>query len=434
VRDPALVESVVAVALGVRDQPGIPVAEALTRVLARRQMLLVLDNCEHVIGAAAALCARLAAACDDLRILATSREPLRIAGEASYRLAALALPDPADPAGAAACEAVALFAERAGQADAHFVLGDESMATVARLVGRLDGMPLAIELAAARVEALGVSQLLDRIDDRFKVLVSGDRLAAGRQQSLAATVQWSYELLGEREQWLFRVLSVFPGPFTLDAVAAVAGPGVEQSVLRLVDCSLVSPPRAGVDGRFRYSMLETLRAYGGRLLAAADEYDAAAARLAAYALLLADQAAVGLQTGPGELAAARMLDAEDATLRQVLAWAVRRDQAVASRLAVDLARWWFLRGRLAGQYPLLGELVNSADPGSADPGSPEWSVIHFWLGWTAMYSADLTAAQIAAELYISLSTVRSHLDRIRDKTGCRRRADLTRMALREAMV
>jgi predicted ATPase/DNA-binding CsgD family transcriptional regulator len=392
VRDPAQVAPVVAVALGVRDQPGIPVAEALTRVLARRQMLLVLDNCEHVIGAAAALCAELAAACDDLRILATSREPLRIAGEASYRLAPLALPDPADPAGAATCEAVALFSERAGRADAHFVLGDESLAAVARLVGRLDGMPLAIELAAARVEALGVSQLLDRIDDRFKVLVSGDRLAAGRQQSLAAAVQWSYELLSEREQRLFRALSVFPGPFTLDAVETVAGADAEQSVLRLVDCSLVSPPQAGVDGQFRYSMLETLRAYGGGLLAAAGEFDAAAAGLAEYMLRIAGQAAVGLRTEPGELAAARLLDAEDATLRQVLAWAMRRDQAVAWRLAVDLTRWWFLRGRLAGQYPLLSELVDTAKFGDADPGSPDWSVIHFWLGWTAMYSADLTAA------------------------------------------
>jgi predicted ATPase/DNA-binding CsgD family transcriptional regulator len=388
VRDPALVASVVAVALGVRDQSGMPVTEALTRVLARRQLLLVLDNCEHVIAAAAALCAAVIAACDDVRILATSREPLRIAGEASYRLAPLALADPADPEAIARCEAVTLFIERSRNANAHFVLDALDLPAASRLVARLDGMPLAIELAATRVEALGVGQLLDRIDRRFEVLVSGDRLAAERQQSLAATVQWSYELLRADEQRLFRMLSVLPGPFTLDSVRAVAGAGAEQTVLRLVDCSLLSPPQPGKDGRPRYAMLETLRAYGAGLLTEAGEHDAATAGLAAYAVAAAGQAAAGLQTGAGELAAALLLDAEDATIRQVLAWAMRRDAAVAVRLAVDLAGWWFLRGRLAGHYSLLGQLADSAEPGS-----PEWCAIHFWLGWTAMYSADLTSAE-----------------------------------------
>ena len=138
---------------------------------------------------------------------------------------------------------------------------------------RLDGMPLAIELAAARVEALGVAQLLDRIDDRFALLTAGDRLAAERQRSLAATVDWSYQLLDERERRVFRAVSVFPGPFTLEAAEAVAGKGAGPAVLRLVDCSLLSPPRAGPDGRSRYVMLETLRAYGAGLLAGAGEQD-----------------------------------------------------------------------------------------------------------------------------------------------------------------
>ena len=245
VADPALVASVVAAALGVREQPGVPAAEALARVLARQQLLLVLDNCEHVIGAAAELCAGLLPAGDDVRILATSREPLRVAGEARYRLAPLALPGPDDLADAAGCEAVALFADRARRADAHFALDEETGPAVARLVARLDGMPLAIELAAARVEALGVAQLLDRLDDRFALLAGGDRLAAGRQRSLAATVEWSYQLLDEQERRVFRAVSVFPGPFTLEAAEAVAGAGAGPAVLRLVDCSLLSPPRAG---------------------------------------------------------------------------------------------------------------------------------------------------------------------------------------------
>jgi non-specific serine/threonine protein kinase len=381
----------VAAALGVRDLPGVKAAEALARVLSQRQLLLVLDNCEHVIGAAAGLCAGLLPAADDVRLLATSREPLRVAGETSYRLAPLALPGPgAGPGDAedlAAFESVALFADRARQADAHFALTTETGPAVARLVTRLDGMPLAIELAAARVEALGVAQLVDRLDDRFDLLTSGDRLATGRQRSLAGAVQWSYRLLGERERRVFRAVSVFSGPFTLEAAEAVAGTGAEPGVLRLVDCSLLSPPRAGPDGRSRYGMLETLRAYGARLLADAGERDEAAAALAGYALRVAEDAAAGLGTGTGEVAAARRLDAEDAMMRQVLAWAMEHDTAMAQRLAVALAPWWFLRGRLAGQDALLRAIASHAAPGDE-----AWCAMQFWLGAAAMYSGDLTEA------------------------------------------
>ena len=177
VRDPAQVAAVVAAALGIPERPGVPAAGALARVLAGQQLLLVLDNCEHVIGAAARLCAGLLAACDDVRVLATSREPLAVAGEARYRLGPLTLPAPGDTADGGRSEAVALFADRARRADARFALDEQAGPAVARLVARLDGMPLAIELAAARVEALGVAQLLDRIDDRFALLTGGDRLA-----------------------------------------------------------------------------------------------------------------------------------------------------------------------------------------------------------------------------------------------------------------
>jgi len=214
-------------------------------VLARQQLLLVLDNCEHLIGAAAELCAGLLLACDDVRVLATSREPLAVAGEARYRLAPLSLPDGDGEGDAGGSEAVALFADRARRVDARFVLDRERGPTVGRLVARLDGMPLAIELAAARVEALGVSGLLDRLDDRFALLAGGDRLAVARQRSLAATVEWSYQLLDEHERRVFRQVSVFPGPFTLEAAEAVAGADAGPAVLHLVDCSLLSPPQAG---------------------------------------------------------------------------------------------------------------------------------------------------------------------------------------------
>jgi len=347
----------------------------------------VLDNCEHVIGAAAELCAGPLAAADEVRVLATSREPLRVAGEARYRLAPLTLPDPEDPAGAAQAEAVALFADRARRANPRFALDDQTRPVVARLAWRLDGLPLAIELAAARVEALGVTQLLDRIDDRFELLTTGDRLAAGRQRSLAATVAWSYRLLDEQEQKVFRLMSVFPGPFTLEGAKAIAGQSATRAVLHLVDCSLLVPPRADPDGRSRYVMLETLRAYGARPLAAAGEQEQAAAALAGYALGVAEHAAAGLQTGTGEVAAARWLDAEDATLRQTLAWALDHDASIALRLAVALAPWWDLRGRFVTGYPLLRQAA-----GHAAPGSEAWSTAQSWLGRLASYSGDLDGA------------------------------------------
>jgi predicted ATPase/DNA-binding CsgD family transcriptional regulator len=386
VRNGEQVPAVVAAALEVRGQPGVPAAEAVARMLARQQVLLVLDNCEHVIGAAAELCAGLLAACDDVRVLATSREPLAVAGEVRYRLGPLTLPGTDDTA-AGGGEAVALFADRARRADAHFRLDGQTGPVAAAIVARLDGMPLAIELAAARVESLGPAQLLDRIDDRFALLADGDRLAPARQRSLAAAVEWSYQLLDDHERRVFRAVSVFPGPFTLEAVEAVAGAGAGRAVLRLVDCSLVSPPQAGPDGRARYVMLETLRAYGAGLLARAGEDAGAAAALAGYALGVAEQAAAGLRTSTADVAAARWLDAEDATMRQALAWAGEHDTAVALRLAVALAPWWYLRGRFTEAYPLLREAA-----AHTAVGSDLWCDAQYWLGRTVFYSGDLAGA------------------------------------------
>jgi predicted ATPase/DNA-binding CsgD family transcriptional regulator len=386
-QDPALVAEAVAAALGVPEQSGVPAAEAVPRVLARQQLLLVLDNCEHVIGAAAWLCAGLLAACDDVRVLATSREPLAAAGEARYRLAPLALPDLEDLAAAARVEAVALFADRARSADAHFTLTGETTRAVARLVARLDGMPLAIELAAARVEALGVTQLLDRIDDRFALLAGGDRTAPSRQRSLAATVEWSYQLLDERERRVFRAVSVFPAPFTLEAAEAVAGADAGPAVLRLVDCSLLVPPRVGADGRSRYLMLDTLRAYGSRLLAQTGEADATAATLAGWTLEVAERAAAGLQTNTAEEQdAARWLDAEEPAMRQVLAWATDDDPATAARLAGALGWWWWLRGRLPAEYGLLHKVA-----ARAEAGSDAWCWVQMWLAVAADHSGDTAA-------------------------------------------
>ncbi len=259
VSEPARVDAMVATALDVRQAAGVSIVDALAERLSRQQLLLVLDNCEHVLDAAAELCESLLVSADDIRILATSREPLGLADEARYRLAPLTLPGADAPEGA---EAVRLFVERARQVDPDFSVEGDQSAVLARLVQQLDGLPLAIELAAARVEALGLAQLAGRLDDRSGLLVSSNRAAAARQRSLEATVEWSYRLLTEAERQVFRRLAVFPGPFTLDAAEAVAGSEAGQAVLRLVDCSLLVPPVTGPDGRSRSRMLETRRGYG----------------------------------------------------------------------------------------------------------------------------------------------------------------------------
>ena len=394
VRDPAQVPATVAAALGLHDLPVVAAADALAHALARRQLLLVLDNCEQVIGAAAEVCGRLLLGADDVRVLATSREPLRIAGEVRYRLGPLTLPGPekpdnpdgpADPE--ADSEAVTLFADRARHAEPAFTLDARTRTTVAELVARLDGMPLAIELAAARVDALGVTQLLDRMDDRFALLVDGDRLAQQRQRSLAAAVRWSYELLDEAEQKTFRTLSVFPGPFTLDGAEAVAGPGARPVVPRLVDRSLLVPPRTGPDGRTRYVMLETLRAYGAGLLAEKGEDGDVAAALAGYAAEVAEQASAGLYTRTNEAASLRRLDAEDVTLRHALDWAMEHDPGTALRLALSQAPLWGLRGRLISQVPVLAAAAEYAEVGSG-----EWCGAHMLLAQAASYASDPSAA------------------------------------------
>jgi predicted ATPase/DNA-binding CsgD family transcriptional regulator len=360
--EPGLVPAAAATVLGLRQAPGMSVMEALGAHLARQQLLLILDNCEHVLAAAAQFCATVLRAADDVRILATSREPLGLPGEACYRLPPLALPDRGSPGGPAASEAVALFVERARQLDPHFTLDEESGAVVARLVARLDGLPLAIELAAARAEALGLAELFGHLDDRFRLLVSAQRGAAARQRSLEATFYWSYQLLSESEQHVLRHLSVFPGPFTLDAAMAVAGSGAGPAVLHLVDCSLLAPPRTGPDGRSRYVMLETLRAYAKDRLREAGEEHVAGAALAAHVLQLAEQAATGLAVRDGEVAAARWLDAEDAAIYQGMTWALDHDPPAALRLAVALAPWWRLRGRWIQGTAMLQRAAERAGP------------------------------------------------------------------------
>jgi predicted ATPase/DNA-binding CsgD family transcriptional regulator len=375
-QEPVLVAPAVMSALGLTDDGNRLPTRALVEALARKQLLLVLDNCEHVLIAAAALCGELLAAADDMRVLATSRAPLGVGGEARYRLKPLRLVTAGGEAAGAEADSVGLFADRARRVDPAFVLDSVSRPQVARIVARLDGVPLAIELAAARVEALGLAQLADGIDDHLPMMASSDLRTAARQRSMAATAKWSYELLDKAERQAFRQLAVFPATFTLEAAEAVAGgAGVRVAVLQLVDWSLLCPPQQCPDGRARYLMLQTLRSYGLERVAARGEYHEVASRLASYSVTMAEQAATGLRSPGSELAAAQQLEAEDATLQQSLAWAQDNEPETALRLAVALAPWWNRQGRRQVGYDHLRRSTEAAVPGD-----DLWSLAQLRLG------------------------------------------------------
>jgi non-specific serine/threonine protein kinase len=381
--DAAQVAAEVMSALGVQQDPGRPPLEVLAEVLAPRRLLLILDSCEHVLSAAAELCAVLLRSADEVRVLATSREQLGLGGEAWYRLSPLELPGSDEPEAVRQSSAAALFAERASQGNPGFSLNSDYAPLVARVVSRLDGMPLAIELAAARVEALGMAGLADHIDDAMRLLTGGDRLAAARHRSLTGVAEWSYRLLAEPEQLVFRRLAVFPGPFTLAAAEAVAGPEAGPIAARLVDCSLLVPPRPGADRRTRYTMLQTLRAYALTRLREAGEEQEAAAALGAFASSVATQAAAELEVSHTELGALRWLDAEDATLSRTLGWALDHDPGGAMRLATALVPWLRQRGRLVEARTRL-----SAAVARSAPGGETWAKAQLWLGYLASDSAD----------------------------------------------
>ena len=272
ITDPDVVPTAVARALGLPDQPGRSTIDTLTRFMAARQMLVVLDNCEHLLDASAALINDLLAASSSLTLLATSREPIGVAGEVSWRVPSLSLD----------AEAIELFTDRARHARPDFAVSAENAATVGEICRRLDGVPLAIELAAARVRSLSLAEILDSLHDRFRLLTGGARTAVRRQQTLRASVDWSHALLTESERVLFRRLAVFFGGFDLDAAQAIAGIGdVERyqtlDVLTLlVDKSLVVADDTGT--RTRYRLLETVRQYALEKLGESGEADVVRAR------------------------------------------------------------------------------------------------------------------------------------------------------------
>jgi predicted ATPase/DNA-binding XRE family transcriptional regulator len=276
-------------ALAIVRQPGRPL-DTLLDALATQDVLIVIDNCEHLIDACAKTADAILRHCPNAQLVATSREPLSISGEAIYRVPPLSLPRPGDrdPPAPEPSDAVALFVERAKEQGAGLAADDQTSLLIASICVQLDGMPLAIELAAARLRSLSLSVLNDRIDQRFRLLTGGSRTALARQQTLRATVDWSYSLLHGVEQLLLRRLSVFTGSFDLDAAEAVCGFGnietldVTDLLGSLVDKSLVVAEPAGP--ALRYRLLETIRQFAAERLAETDHDEAAALRAAHCAL------------------------------------------------------------------------------------------------------------------------------------------------------
>ncbi len=368
--DPELVPQTVATVLGIREQSGRPVLTTIEESLRARRLLFVLDNCEHLIAACARFAHDLLRTCAHLRILATSREALGIAGETAWPVSPLSVPDvqrvPA--ATLSQFEAVRLFVERAVAALPSFRLTSQNSEAVIQICARLDGIPLAIEMAAARLKALSVEQIAIRLDDQFRLLTAGSRTALPQHQTLRAALDWSYELLSAEERQLLRQLAIFAGGFTLEAIEKVFGEDAKaQEVInlltRLVEKSLVIAER--LDDRVRYRLLEPIRQYAREKLSASGELEALRARHLGFFLAMAE----GANYEPPRLAFDQWLERieeEHDNFRAALDWALGGAASNAGlQLATVMWRFWAHRGYLSEGRGILERALSVA--GNAHP-------------------------------------------------------------------
>ncbi|MDP6714686.1 MAG: tetratricopeptide repeat protein, partial [SAR202 cluster bacterium] len=370
--NPALVVGNLASTLGVREEPDRPLLETLTEYLVRKSPLIVLDNCEHLVEACASLVSHLLRSCPNLDVLATSREALGVPGESIWQVSPLSMPGPGGGEtieGLMEYEAVRLFAERASSVQSSFMLTQQTAPVVGQICQRLDGIPLAIELAAARVRVLSIGQIAERLEDRFRLLTSGSRTTLPRQRTLRAAVEWGYDLLDEHERSLFNGLSVFSGGFSLEAVESVcAGEGADEYetldlLSSLVDKSMVMVVE-GMGGSARYRLLETLREYGWERLEESGKTQETHRKHAAHFVALAEESEPEL-AGPHQASWLKRLQQEHDNLRAALRWSVESEDAETGlRLGGALWRFWQVRGHLSeGRKGLAGVL---ALPGASE--------------------------------------------------------------------
>jgi len=349
IADPTLVPRTTAMAVGLRDEPQRPVIDMLCDYLRKKKMLIILDNCEHLVDACAQLVIRILQTAPNVHILASSRETLGVPGEITYLVQSLDLPDvehlPSTET-LSQYEAVKLFIDRATSVAPSFNVTNENAPALAQICHRLDGIPLAIELAAAKIRVLSVEQIAKRLDDRFRLLTGGSRTAMERHQTLRATVDWSYNLLPPEEQALFERLSIFVGGWTLEAAEAIcedeSGADVLDLLEQLINKSLVITE--GQHGESRYHMLETIRHYAREKSIDAQEIDSMRDKHLEYFLNLAETAAPYL-IRTEQLEWLSRLDADYENLRAALKWADTKESAEpALRLCAALGRYWYIRG------------------------------------------------------------------------------------------
>jgi predicted ATPase/DNA-binding CsgD family transcriptional regulator len=402
VTDPSLVPSAFASTLGVTDQPAHRLAQTLADALASRRCLLVIDNCEHLTQACAEIIEGMLRAAPSVRVLATSRESLGISGEVVWPVPSLELPDELAAQAVpftAASEAELLFVERAIAARPAFELTDRNRPVIAEICRQLDGIALAIELAAARVRVLPVEEIANRLSDRFRLLTGGSRTASPRQQTLRATVEWSYDLLPQAEAQLFARLSVFAGGWTLDAAEAIAAEPSEvlDLLTRLVDKSLVLA-EADLTGSLRYRLLETLRQFGLERLEASGTGDEVRSRHAAFFLALTEPARMGY--GAPDLAARlQPLRREQENLRMALRWLIDTgDAAAAQQLGVAQIGLWNNTGQFGEGRAWLAELLAMS---SASAVTATHATLHTGAGLLAWAQADAVSAQQHLETSLS---------------------------------
>jgi predicted ATPase/class 3 adenylate cyclase/DNA-binding CsgD family transcriptional regulator len=372
--DPDLLPYALARSLGVHERPDVGIQDGLVAYLRARRLLLVLDNCEHLLEACRELVAALVAGCAGVRILCTSRERLGVPGEATVVLSALELPaiDARLPvAGLAEVEALRLLVDRAVAVAPDFALTDENCGAAGDICRRLDGLPLAIELAAVRLASMTADDLLERLDDRFRLLAADRRVRPGRSQALRATVDWSHELLGEQERILWRRLSVFAGSFSLGAVEAVcSGAGLERERIvdligRLVDSSILTMAHGGRHGRYR--LLETVRLYGAERLCEAGEDGELQQRHAAWYAELISPGDRPWWGTPRQAEVLDVLDVEWTNVEAALEFCAGSPATaeLGLQMAADLWLYWMVRGRYRAGRRHLGALLKMAPAPSA---------------------------------------------------------------------